>query len=89
MFMFTVCGSFSSAVGICRYSVGRQHGDCSEYVSGDERMILKEIRRSDYIYWISLSQGKDQWLALLNMLLNFGFHKNVANFLIRRGKASL
>jgi hypothetical protein len=30
--------------------------------------------------WIDLAQGRDQWRALVNTVMNLGFHKMLVNF---------
>jgi hypothetical protein len=32
--------------------------------------------------WIDLVQDRDQWMALVNTVINFGFHKIFENFLV-------
>jgi len=40
----------------------------------DIRMHLKAIRWEEKD-WIYLAQNRDKWLAIVETLLNFGFHK--------------
>jgi hypothetical protein len=35
----------------------------------------------DGVGWIDLAQDRDQWRALVNTVMNFGFLKNDGNFL--------
>jgi hypothetical protein len=37
-------------------------------------MDLREIGLGG-MDWIELAQGRDQWRALVNTVMNFGFHK--------------
>jgi hypothetical protein len=38
--------------------------------------------------WIDLAQDSDQWRALLNMVMNFGFHKMLGSFGVAEGLAA-
>jgi hypothetical protein len=29
--------------------------------------------------WIGLAKGRDRWIALVNAVSNYGFHKNLEN----------
>jgi hypothetical protein len=41
---------------------------------GNIKMDLREIRFGD-VDWIHLAQNRDRWRALVNTVMNFGFHK--------------
>jgi hypothetical protein len=41
-------------------------------------MDLREIGW-DGMNWIDLAQDRDQWRALLNTVMNLGFHKTLVN----------
>jgi hypothetical protein len=43
------------------------------------RMDLGEVRWGD-VDWISLAQDKNRWRALVNSVLNFGFHEMLGNY---------
>jgi hypothetical protein len=43
-------------------------------------MDLREIRW-DGMDWIDLAEDRDQWRALVNTVMNFGFLKNAGNSL--------
>jgi hypothetical protein len=42
-------------------------------------MDLRETGWGD-MDWFDLAQDRDQWRALVNMVMNFGFHKVLVNF---------
>jgi hypothetical protein len=42
------------------------------------KMDLREIRWGD-MDWIGLGQDRDQWRALVNTVMNIGFHKMLEN----------
>jgi hypothetical protein len=42
------------------------------------KMVLREIGW-DGRDWIDLAQDRDQWRALVNAVLNFGFHKTLGS----------
>jgi hypothetical protein len=46
----------------------------------DIRMYLKEIGWEG-VDWMHLAQDRDQWRAVVNTVMNFGFHKRRWNFL--------
>jgi hypothetical protein len=43
-------------------------------------MDLREIGWKD-VYWIHLAHNRDQWQALLNIVMNFKIPQNVGNFM--------
>jgi hypothetical protein len=43
------------------------------------KMDLREIGWGG-MDWIHLTQDRDQWRALVNMVMNFGFHEVLVNF---------
>jgi hypothetical protein len=45
-------------------------------IRGDANMDLKEIRR-EYVNWFSLTQDRDQWRALVNMVGLNDDHRHV------------
>jgi hypothetical protein len=40
----------------------------------NSKMDLKEIGWDD-VNWIHMTQDRDQWRVLVNMVMKFGFHK--------------
>jgi hypothetical protein len=44
------------------------------------KMVLREIRWVG-MDWIDMAQDRDQWMALVNTIMNRRFPKNVGNFL--------
>jgi hypothetical protein len=44
------------------------------------KLDLEEME-SENVYWINRAQDKDQWLALVNKVMNFLFPSKVRNFL--------
>jgi hypothetical protein len=44
------------------------------------RMDLREIRWK-YVYWMHVAHDRNQLRALVNAVMNLGFHKKVDNFL--------
>jgi hypothetical protein len=42
-------------------------------------MYLKEIGWNS-MDWIDLAQDRDQWRALVNTVMNLGFHKMLGSF---------
>jgi hypothetical protein len=42
------------------------------------KMVFREIAWGG-MDWIDLAQDRDQWLALVNMVMNLGFHKILGN----------
>jgi hypothetical protein len=45
----------------------------------DFRLDLAEVRWRD-VGWIGLAQVRNRWRALVNSVLNFGFHKMLGNY---------
>jgi hypothetical protein len=43
------------------------------------KMDLREIGWDD-MDWIDLAQNRDQWRALVNTVMNLGFHKMLGSF---------
>jgi hypothetical protein len=63
--------------------VGKPEGSRSLGRSGrrwedDIKMYLREKERGG-VDWIHLAQDRDQWRALVNMVINFGFNKVLGN----------
>jgi hypothetical protein len=48
---------------------------------GSIKLDLKEIGWNG-MDWIDMAQDRDQWRALVNTVMNFGFLKIAGNFLI-------
>jgi hypothetical protein len=46
----------------------------SEDLGVDKRILKWVLRRQD-VDWIDLAQNRDQWRALVNMIMNPHFHK--------------
>jgi hypothetical protein len=50
--------------------LGRPRHRCLDNIKMDLRVI-----GWDEVDWIDMAQDRDQWRALVNTILNFGFHK--------------
>jgi hypothetical protein len=47
----------------------------------DGKMVLEYIERWEDMDWMHLAQDRDQWRALLNMVMNLSVSQKAGNFL--------
>jgi hypothetical protein len=56
---------------------GISKGKTYTQMADNIRIHLREIRW-EFVDWIHLAEDRNQWQALVNMVMNFGFHKRRA-----------
>jgi hypothetical protein len=63
-----------------RVSVGTPEGKTRSRRVDDTEKDVREIREGG-VYWIHLAQDRDQWRALVTVVMNFRVPSNVRKFL--------
>jgi hypothetical protein len=52
-------------------------------VLGDDRIILKFIKKQDGVDWIDLAQDRDKWWAVVNTVIKVRVPQNEGNLRIK------